>query len=84
MKIANADKLKQHFENVVDVKLFTPAQICTIIDTFSSEADENDLISRSALKELPFEKVIYTDFGDTAIPIEEIDNAPAVFGGAEP
>lgn len=40
MKIANADKLKKHFENVVDVKLFTPAQICTIIDTFSSEVDE--------------------------------------------
>ena len=41
MKIANADKLKQHFENVVDVKLFTPAQICTIIDTFSVEINEN-------------------------------------------
>ena len=40
MKICNADKLKKHFENVVDVKLFTPAQICTIIDTFSSEIDE--------------------------------------------
>lgn len=84
MKIANADKLKQHFENVVDVKLFTVPNILTIIDTFSSEVDENDLISRSALKELPFEKVIHTDFGDTAIPIEEIDNAPAVLGGTEP
>ena len=39
MKIANADKLMHHFENVVDVKLFTPAQILTIIDTFSSEDD---------------------------------------------
>ena len=40
MKIANADKLKHHFENVVDVKLFTPAQICTIIDSFSIEIPE--------------------------------------------
>ena len=38
----------------------------------------NDLISRSYLKNLPFERVIHTDFGDTAIPIEEIDNAPTV------
>lgn len=37
-----------------------------------------DLISRSYLINLPFERVIHTDFGDTAIPIEEIDNAPTV------
>ena len=42
MKIANADKLKKHFENVVDVKLFTVAEICTIIDTFSSEVPEGE------------------------------------------
>ena len=35
MKIANADKLKKHFESVVDVHLFTVPQICTIIDRFS-------------------------------------------------
>lgn len=39
---------------------------------------DGDLISRSYLKNLPFERVIHTDFGDTAIPIEEIDNAPTV------
>ena len=49
MKIANADKLKKHFENVVDVKLFTVANILTIIDTFSSEVNEEDLISRFPL-----------------------------------
>ena len=38
----------------------------------------NDLISRSYLQNLPFERVIHTDFGETAIPIEEIDNAPTV------
>ena len=35
MKLCNAEVLKHHFENLVDVKLFTPAQIMTIIDTFS-------------------------------------------------
>ena len=40
MKIANADKLKKHFENVVDVHLFTVPTIQTIIDTFSSEVPE--------------------------------------------
>lgn len=42
MKIANADKLKKHFENVVDVTLFTVPNILTIIDTFSSEVPEGE------------------------------------------
>ena len=41
MKIANADKLIKHFENVIDVKLFTPAQIITLINRFSAEIPEN-------------------------------------------
>ena len=44
MKIANADKLKKHFESVVDVKLFTVPNILTIIDTFSSEVDEGEWV----------------------------------------
>lgn len=36
------------------------------------------LIDADYIKNLPFERVIHTDFGDTAIPIEEIDNAPTV------
>lgn len=36
------------------------------------------LIDADYLKNLPFERIIHTDFGDTAIPIEEIDNAPTV------
>ena len=36
------------------------------------------LIDADALKNLPFERMIHTDFGDTAIPIEEIDTAPTV------
>lgn len=36
------------------------------------------LIDADYLKNLPFERLIHTDFGDTAIPIEEIDNAPTV------
>lgn len=41
MKIANADKLINHFENVVDVHFFTPAQIITIIERFSCEIQED-------------------------------------------
>lgn len=37
MKIANTDKLIHHFENVVDVKLFTVPEILTIIKNFSLE-----------------------------------------------
>lgn len=40
MKIANADKLIHHFEHVVMVKLFTVPEILTIIDTFTSEAND--------------------------------------------
>lgn len=36
------------------------------------------LIDADALMNLPFEKIIHTDFGDTAIPIEEIEMAPTV------
>lgn len=43
MKIANADRLVKHFENVVDVKFFTPANVITIIKTFSGEVNEGDV-----------------------------------------
>lgn len=36
------------------------------------------LIDADDLKNLPFERMIHTDFGETAIPIEEINNAPTV------
>ena len=41
MKIANADKLIHHFESCVDVKLFTTAQIITIIETASIEIPDD-------------------------------------------
>lgn len=44
MKIANADKLIHHFENTVDVKLFTVPEIVTIIKSFSIEFGEEDCI----------------------------------------
>ena len=44
MKIANADKLIHHFENVVDVKLFTVPQILTLIDSFSVETKSDTVI----------------------------------------
>lgn len=40
MKIANADKLIQHFESCVDVKLFTVPEIVTIINSFSLDIPE--------------------------------------------
>lgn len=40
MRICNSETLKNHFENLVDVKLFTPAMICTIIDTLSVEVPD--------------------------------------------
>ena len=40
MKITNADKLIHHFENTVDVKLFTVPEIVTIIKNFSMEIPE--------------------------------------------
>ena len=91
MKIANADKLKKHFENVVDVKLFTVPEICTIIDTFSSEVDENDIISRSILKEVT-SKVVAEEIKEDEkwavglrYALTLIDKAPPVkFGGARP
>lgn len=58
MRIVNADRLKHHFENVVDVKLFTPEQICTIIDTFSIEIPEDTkmILPRGKAKD-----VVYTN-----------------------
>lgn len=44
MKIANADKLIHHFENTVDVKLFTVPEIVTIIKNFSVETKSDTLI----------------------------------------
>lgn len=44
MKIANADKLIHHFENVVDVKLFTVPEIITIIKSFSLDIPEETQI----------------------------------------
>ena len=40
MKHVDPDRLKHHFQNVVMVKHFTPAEICTIIDTFTEEIPE--------------------------------------------
>lgn len=56
MRIANADKLIHHFENVVDVKLFTPEQILTIIDTFSIEIpdDTKMIMPRGAARNLVY------------------------------
>ena len=48
MKIVNYEKLKRHFENVVDVKLFTVPNILTIMETFTE--DLPDAVSRDDIK----------------------------------
>lgn len=91
MKIANADKLKKHFESVVDVHLFTVPTILTIIDTFSSEVDENDLISRSDLQVVT-SKVVAEEIKEYEMwaiglryALKLIDDAPpANIGGTKP
>ena len=89
MKIANADKLKKHFENVVDVKLFTVPEICTIIDTFSTEVPDNDPISRGEIYRKV--KTECNPYGAPTIDYEGgnkllgyIDRMPDVFGGTRP
>ena len=73
MRIANADKLKQHFENVVDVKLFTPAQICTIIDRFSGEIPEG-------------QELVFNRDGDEIYitNLDEKRKLDSIFGGTKP
>ena len=44
MKIVNYEKMKRHFENVVDVKLFTVPNILTIMETFTE--DLHDAVAR--------------------------------------
>lgn len=73
MRIANADKLKEHFENVVDVKLFTPAQILTIIDRFSGEIPEG-------------QELVFNRDGDEIYitNLNEKRKLDSIFGGTKP
>lgn len=60
MKIANADKLKKHFESVVDVHLFTVPTIQTIIDTFSEDEPKvGEWIYQENSEDLYGNKTIY-------------------------
>lgn len=95
MKIANADKLIKHFENVVDVKLFTPAQIITIIENFTVEIPDG-AVKREDIKAGKFQdEIIFRNErgnGKTMTAIYQMgwndaldavaDNAPDIFGGA--
>ena len=88
MRIANADKLKDHFEHVVMVKLFTVPEILTIIDTFSKTVPEDDTISRIALRQAVCdgEEILWESFDDNDKIVRKkyIDEAPDIFGGTEP
>lgn len=73
MKIANADKLKHHFEHVVMVKHFTVPEILTIINTFSVEIPEgHELIFHQEGNE-----IIITD-------LNEKRKLDSIFGGTKP
>ena len=48
MKIVNYEKMKKHFENVVDVKLFTIPNILTIMETFTE--DLPDAVARDDIR----------------------------------
>lgn len=80
MKIVNADKLIKHFENVVDVHLFTVPNILTIIDTFSVEVpDGTKIISANELNE-NIQKSYLTQ-GEKRLLCHKVDKAPDIFGG---
>ena len=64
MRIADADGLIKHFENVVDVKFFTPANVITIIKTFSGEVEEGHAYTFCSEDG----KLIVTDLNNKAWP----------------
>ena len=48
MKIVNYEKMKRHFEHVIDVKLFTVPNILTIMETFTE--DLPDAVARDDIR----------------------------------
>ena len=95
MKIANAEKLKEHFENVVDVHLSTVPEILTIIETFTREIPDG-AVAREDIRAGKFRpeaiKMLMRENGKTMLAIYQTgwndaldavaDKAPDVFGGA--
>lgn len=95
MKIANAEELKEHFENVVDVHLFTVPEILTIIETFTREIPDG-AVAREDIRAGKFRpeaiKMLMRENGKTMLAIYQTgwndaldavaDKAPDVFGGA--
>ena len=78
MLITNGDRLKHHFENVVDVKLFTVPEIMTIIDTFSLDipketemvipANVNDIVHMTLESFMDFKTSKISEAADGPIP----------------
>ena len=78
MLITNGDRLKHHFENVVDVKLFTVPEILTIIDTFSLDisketemvipANDNDIVHMTLESFMDFKTSKMSEAADGPIP----------------
>ena len=86
MRIADADGLIKHFENVVDVKFFTPANVITIIKTFSGEVEEGHAYTfrsedgKLIVTDLTEKKKLNEIFGGTElsgwIPVTTSDPTP--------
>ena len=93
MKIVNYEKMKRHFENVVDVKLFTVPNILTIMETFTE--DLPDAVSRDDIRSGKFlgTDLMARESSKTMISIYQTgwndaldaaaDAGPSVFGFSE-
>ena len=88
MKIVNYEKMKRHFENVIDVKLFTVPNILTIMETFTE--DLPDAVARDDIRsgkftaeDLPKTKTtIYMTGWNDALEAAA-DSGPSVFRFSE-
>lgn len=88
MKIVNYEKMKRHFEHVIDVKLFTVPNILTIMETFTE--DLPDAVARDDIRsgkftteDLPKTKTaIYMTGWNDALEAAA-DNGPSVFRFSE-
>lgn len=87
MKIVNYEKMKRHFEHVVDVKLFTVPNILTIMETFTE--DLPDAVARDDIRSGKFlslaeEQISRSYMAGWNDALEAAaDNGPSVFRFSE-
>ena len=81
MKIVNYEKMKRHFENVVDVKLFTVPNILTIMETFTE--DLPDAVAQ-AQESRASEQILNSYMRGWNDALDAVtDNGPSVFRFSE-